>query len=108
LSAKQVSAQIKTTSHVFQDEEKNFYTSGGTCKASLKGKRWCLKCRFEKCLRVGMDPKKNTSSRTDVKHLKKKRKERFVIWISDFDARYCKIMVLVPTFARLRVIPYLK
>jgi hypothetical protein len=45
----------------------------GNCPNESQGKRWCLKCRFEKCLSVGMDPKKRTTFKVQKKDTIKKK-----------------------------------
>jgi len=54
------------------------YIKEGNCNTTpSKGKRWCLKCRFSKCLRVGMDPKKKTNHKIERKILMKNRYKRY-------------------------------
>ena len=53
----------------------SFVALGGNCRNDSGGKRWCLKCRFEQCLSVGMDPQKRAAFKTERKKFLKSSKK---------------------------------
>lgn len=68
---------LKPFLNILKSRIRSKFTDGNCNTSPSKGKRWCLKCRFSKCLVVGMDPKKKTNHKLERKILIKNQSKRY-------------------------------